>query len=226
MNSNTNYNKIIYDKHASAYACASYWREDEEYLTSRFFHAPGTLLIAGIGGGRTAPPLLAKGLQITTIDLSLKMIEIVKDKFPSIDAQVMDVQHTMFADNFFDYVFLPFHTIAYTDDIYETAKELRRILKPGGIAVISAPNYLFLKNIINGAVFNGKTRATCVTRQSSDMLLTHHMDWSDKMWLRREFSKVLFFGRVSLQHKHHNWKEYLLSKLPVFDKSIYFVCIK
>lgn len=67
----------------------TYWRSDERNITDHFFPKPGSLLIAGVGRGRTVSPLSKH--QITGIDIVPEMIEGAKKqgRLPS-DGYVQD----------------------------------------------------------------------------------------------------------------------------------------
>src|SRR5215469_2780637 len=103
-----------------------YWRPDEEEAVK--YLQPGKLLIGGVGAGRTVGHLLKKGFDVTAVDISPEMVKACKERWPQVDVQAMDLQKTTFPTNAFDDVFLPFHTIAYVDDLDATLREMKRIL--------------------------------------------------------------------------------------------------
>jgi SAM-dependent methyltransferase len=211
-------NKDVFDKHAAQYGNATYWRGDEQAIVTYF--KPGTMLVGGVGGGRTIPHLQRSGKwTVTAIDIAPAMVEECRKK--GIDAHVMDIQHTTFPDNTFDTIFLPFHTIAYVDSVPETLKELRRILKPDGVLVMSLPNRFFIKNFLTGEL--GKEGFMTIDRQHPDHLHAHFFGYFDRIAF---FKHVRRFGRMALYQNRDgfNWKDSVLAALPFFDKSMYFVC--
>src|SRR5262245_42483769 len=100
------HNATYYTAHADNYNKAEYFRSDEANILKRFCPPPGKLLIAGVGGGRTAAPLQNQ-YEITGIDIIPAMIEHAKKNKGTY--LVMDMSRTTFPDNTFDYVFSPFN---------------------------------------------------------------------------------------------------------------------
>ena len=203
----------------------NYWRPDEEEAVK--FLKKGKLLIGGVGAGRTVGPLLEKGFDITAVDISPQMIEMCRKRWSDVPASVMDLQKTTFANETFDSIFLPFHTIAYVDDLDETLREMNRILKPGGTFVFSIPNFWYIRQITHGQIFHGKRHLTHITRKSEDTLSTIFLSMLDTGRLRKIFPYVKARGRVSLQIlENPNWKDKVLQRIPFIDKSLYFFCKK
>src|SRR6185369_12962799 len=76
----------------------TYFRGDERNITDHFFKKPGSLLIAGVGRGRTVPHLSQH--TITGIDIVPEMIEGAKQYKG--DFRVMDMSNLTFPDGTFD----------------------------------------------------------------------------------------------------------------------------
>jgi SAM-dependent methyltransferase len=224
MNSNI-INKEVFSKNVKVFD-VDYWRQDEEEAIK--FLLPGKLLLGGVGGGRTVPYLQQKGFIITAIDFSPEMVTLCRKKFPNLDIYVMDLQRTSFDTNLFDSIFLPFNTVAYTNNFKDALTEMHRILKPGGRLLFSVPNYFFVKSIFNLNFLRGKH---CITKMCRDddnnKLLTFLFSMLDKKDIEKIFPKVIVKARISLQKTTKlNWKDKILKILPFFDKSLYFFCTK
>ena len=217
-------NKKMFDKHATLFESADYWRSDEEHASQ--FLRSGKLLIGGIGGGRTVAPLLKKGYDITGLDISPEMVAACKRRFPNLDVRVGDLQKTDFANNTFDSIFLPFHTICYVDDLETTLREMRRILKPGGTFACSMVNRWFITSILT-SIWKPKRYPENMSRGSSDMIWTIHASYFDVRTFREIFGSASVRGRVSLQALNNpNWKDRLLGMFPFVDKTLYFFAKK
>tara|TARA_B100001765_G_C19484798_1_gene330716 strand:+ start:522 stop:1265 length:744 start_codon:yes stop_codon:yes gene_type:complete len=99
------------------------------------------LLDIGCGTGLNANFLKEKGYEIYGIDVS----QIAIDKFnkKGFKGKIMDISQTLkFEENFFDVVFASevIEHVSYTEGFL---KEVKRILKPGGILYLSTPNSSF-----------------------------------------------------------------------------------
>ncbi|MCG9971827.1 class I SAM-dependent methyltransferase [Christiangramia crocea] len=129
--------KKRYDRIASCYD----WLEGvmagsrfEKWMQPILRKAKGKTLEAGIGTGRSIP-YYPKGVQLTAIDFSPKMLKKAEKKFAESPIPVkfmeMDVQHLEFPDNSFDTVVTSCVFCSVPDPV-KGLKEIRRVLKPGG----------------------------------------------------------------------------------------------
>src|SRR5665213_4514470 len=74
-------NREYFRRHVPVYASATYWRDDEDVLTRRYFtDSHASLLVLGCGGGRVLPPLVKRGFKITAIDIEPEMVAAAKTK--------------------------------------------------------------------------------------------------------------------------------------------------
>jgi ubiquinone/menaquinone biosynthesis C-methylase UbiE len=215
-----NKNKEIFALQADKYFKDDYWRYDEEYLANRYFKLGGSILVLGCGGGRTLSYLHKKGLKITAIDIVPEMVEKAKEKTRGMDVSVLEMDATdlKFKDSSFDYVFFPFHGIdCIYPDIYKCVKEAARVLRPEGIFIFNSHNRLSLKALCQ--FFDGKY---------SDYggLILYRAGISDLFRLKKYFKKVQFKYRISMQPlKKSNWKDVIYKIFPIFDRSVYFICL-
>lgn len=94
----------------------------------------GRVLEIGVGTGKNIE-YYPKGLNITAIDFSEKMLQKAKIKAAfydkKVDLRLMDAQHMDFSDNTFDTVFTTCVFCSVPDPIVGL-KEIRRICKPDG----------------------------------------------------------------------------------------------
>jgi len=101
------------------------------------------LLDIGVGGGRTTKYLLEFSSDYTGIDYSPQFVELVKKKFSLENVFHCDARDmSRFADGAFDFVLFSFNSIDYIDHEgrIKALKEIRRVLKPGGVFMFSTHN--------------------------------------------------------------------------------------
>jgi SAM-dependent methyltransferase len=122
-------------------------KEKNNYLLEKFVEAlkkdkPGRLLDIGCGDGDYAKRMHDLGFDVLAADMN-------KDKFKYnglIPYQVCNVTESLpFENNSFDYIILA-EVIEHIRNPFSVIKELVRILRPGGILMISTPNILSLKS--------------------------------------------------------------------------------
>lgn len=105
----------------------------EEYITEG-----EKILDSGCGNGRLLQLLEGREVDYYGIDISQKLIEIAKSRYPDAKFQVADALNLPFPDNFFDQVFTiaVFHHIPSQKFRLQFLNEARRVLNPGGRMVL------------------------------------------------------------------------------------------
>lgn len=103
------------------------------------------LLDVGCGGGSYASEFLQKGYEVYGIDISSEMIEQAR-KLLSEEGLIQhahfsqgDIENLSFSDNFFDVV-CSAGVLEYLETDDKAVKEIFRVLKPDGIAIITLNN--------------------------------------------------------------------------------------
>lgn len=99
------------------------------------------MLDLGCGAGETSVFFALQGAQVTATDLSFEFVHIVRQLAERHNVQVQTVQvpgeKLCFADNTFDYVFG--NGVLHHLDFEPAAREIARVLKPGGRAAFVEP---------------------------------------------------------------------------------------
>ena len=102
------------------------------------------ILDLGCGGGVFLPILKNKGYKLTGVDISLEMIklskEICKSTNTTASLSIGDCNKLKFDDNSYDVV-IAVGLIEHQKTDFAMIKEIQRILKPGGIFILTIRNY-------------------------------------------------------------------------------------
>jgi SAM-dependent methyltransferase len=101
---------------------------------------PGALLDAGMGAGRLCEQLAANGWTVSGVDASIEMVEAARARLAVAPESLAcaAIERLPFADESFDVVTAT-GVLEYSD-VPAALAELRRVLRPGGRAVVSYPN--------------------------------------------------------------------------------------
>jgi len=83
--------------------------------------------------------LSKKSKNTYALDVNETHIEVAKIRYSHIHFKVSGLEHTGYENNFFDAIVLN-DVLEHTQDKIQTLREMYRILKPGGIIIISTPH--------------------------------------------------------------------------------------
>jgi ubiquinone/menaquinone biosynthesis C-methylase UbiE len=111
-----------------------------EMIESRV--APGSkILDIGCGTGHLAGELMRRGYQAWGVDFSEGMVRYAREHYAADRFQVGDIEQIPFPDNTFDGV-MSLGVMEYLSRDEPALREMWRVLKPGGMAVITTPSAL------------------------------------------------------------------------------------
>jgi 2-polyprenyl-3-methyl-5-hydroxy-6-metoxy-1,4-benzoquinol methylase len=103
-------------------------------------HVYGDVLEVGCGEGRGVPLLTTRAKSFTAIDKLEDVMRDLQAKYPSGKFLSMNIPpFTQLEDNSYDTV-VSFQVIEHIEDDVLFLNEIHRVLKPGGIALITTPN--------------------------------------------------------------------------------------
>ena len=113
----------------------------EDWIVDLF--EKNVLCLAG-AGGLQAPLLASAGAKVTVIDISRKMLnnDVQMAEKYGLDIQIEHGNMTdlsRFENQSFDLIVNP-ASLFYVPDVYMVFKECYRVLKPGGVLILAAPN--------------------------------------------------------------------------------------
>jgi ubiquinone/menaquinone biosynthesis C-methylase UbiE len=92
------------------------------------------LLDVGTGTGRVSVPLLKRGADLVGCDLSLKMMALLRQKFPLARLAQADASRIPFPSGHFD-ALTTCHVMHLVGPWREALREYRRVLRPGGVYI-------------------------------------------------------------------------------------------
>ncbi|MFA5061743.1 MAG: class I SAM-dependent methyltransferase [Patescibacteria group bacterium] len=127
---------------------ADYYDEKEKYLNSfeqgKILPMLGDVtnkkvLDVGAGTGRLAVYLANRGAEVTALDISGKMLEMIKRKHKKIVTKIGDAENLPFKDSSFDIAVAAF-LIVHLKDPRRFFDEVYRVLKDDGIFVVTNIN--------------------------------------------------------------------------------------
>jgi demethylmenaquinone methyltransferase/2-methoxy-6-polyprenyl-1,4-benzoquinol methylase len=98
-----------------------------------------TVLDVGAGTGRLTLPLVERGAQVTALDVSKNMLDVLKQKQSKVTTVVGDAEDLPFPDASFDVVTAAF-LIVHLKDPRRFFDEVYRVLKPGGMFLVTNIN--------------------------------------------------------------------------------------
>lgn len=106
----------------------------------------GAVLDAACGTGRHTKYLVDKGHEVLGVDANEAMLEKAKEKVPGAEFKVGDLGKLPADDGSYGAVTCGL-AFGHIEDLGPPAKELARVLKPGGIAAVSSP-HAFITGIL------------------------------------------------------------------------------
>lgn len=112
------------------------------------------VLDVGCGNGRLYEIFKQKNINYSGIDNSEQLIKIARERFPEVDFKIADILKIPFSDNSFDKVYCVavLHHIPSEQLRIEAMQELKRVLKPDGLLILTVWN-LWQKRIYWHQVF-------------------------------------------------------------------------
>lgn len=129
-----------YDRNAQSYSESNQSPADfiDEFLEYLRKGKGKVILDLGCGPGVNAAYIHAKNFQVIGIDLSEKMVEYAKSRYPQIEFRLCNMTKLPFPANSFDGILASYSLIHLTKDaIPAVMSKLNQILKSGGVVYLS-----------------------------------------------------------------------------------------
>lgn len=113
----------------------------------KYFKKNDLLLEAGCGLGQYVKFLENKGYKAIGIEINKESVNICKSLEPNINVYCGDIENLDFPDNYFDGVLSLGVVEHFVNGPNRPLKEILRVLKPGGKAIITVPCFNYLRII-------------------------------------------------------------------------------
>ncbi|MDD3280216.1 MAG: class I SAM-dependent methyltransferase [Bacteroidales bacterium] len=186
-------------------------------LVNKYIQKDATVLDVGCGYGRSLNELHLNGFsRLYGIDFSEKMIERAKSQYPFLNLEVQVNKNINFPDNTFDAVllFAVLTCISQNTNQLHLIKEIKRVLKPGGIIYIN--DFLLNtdeRNRKRYELFYKKYKLYGIFELAEGLILRHHsLEWTNKCI--DVFSPLFFhtFTFPTMNGNHSNAYSFIGSK--------------
>lgn len=117
-------------------------------LAAAYLKRPCDVLVIGSGNGRESRPIQPDGHRIVCIDNVLLYLQCGRRLFAGegvsdVGFLAANMHHLPFRKTSFDFVFFSLYSIAL-DRRFEVMEEIRGILRPGGLVLLSADTTLYM----------------------------------------------------------------------------------
>ncbi len=159
-----------------------------EYVLSMIDLENGNVLDIGCGPGILTEDLLKRNFRVWNIDISEGMVEKARQRMRIVSGaenayfSVGDIEKLDFADKFFDLV-LCVGVLEYLSDDTIALREIARVLKPGGSAILTVPNMISPFALLEKAViFIAKTLLKIFSPVSEHDSLLFRDDITDRYY--------------------------------------------
>jgi len=145
--------KGVFDRMASYYADErgqSPWFQAQLKIVLEMLDSEkGLLLDIGCAAGAEFEPLLARGFQIVGLDYAPEMLRLAQQRYGASDGVHLcraDAESLPFPDASFDQV-VCLGVFEYLSTYDRGLDEIRRVLRPGGVAILSLPTRISLDRL-------------------------------------------------------------------------------
>lgn len=176
---------------------------------------PGRVLDAGCGPAVMAEPLLERGAEVWAVDASEEMIRLGGERLAAhparrrVHLRTGTLEGLEFADGSFDAA-IAMGVLEYVPDRLRALAELRRVLRPGGVLVLTIPSgisaYHLARNAWTGSLAALRRAARRPSRDPYPVAVRRCVPWL----LDREIARA---GLVKLESRFCNFIVFPLHEL-------------
>lgn len=145
-----------FDNQSSYYAAergqSPWFQAQVEIVLSMLNSEQGLILDIGCAAGAEVEPLRTRGFRIVGIDYSAEMLRFAQQRYGALDGVHFcraDAESLPFASASFDHV-VCLGVFEYLSTYERSLEEINRVLRPGGVIIISVPTRISLDRVSHG----------------------------------------------------------------------------
>ena len=116
-------------------------------MADRYLPRGAVILDAGCGPGYISKSLADNGFSVIGCDLAIRMAQLTKARLGDANTLVTDMMSPPFRDHVFDAIVM-IGVVGYSNDPAKLLHGLQRLLKPGGVVILSSANRQLLMSAI------------------------------------------------------------------------------
>jgi ubiquinone/menaquinone biosynthesis C-methylase UbiE len=158
----------------------------------------GKILNVGSGHGINAGHMHSKGFEVIGIDLSRKMVEYAKQKYPHIEFRLADMTKLSFPDESFGGIFASYSLIHLPKEgIGAMMAEFTRLLKAGGVMYLSVQSGESVQGFYSHPTIpNDKVFLNIFSKEEIFRLLSEHRFETIEQYEKLPKGKVFNFTKL------------------------------
>ncbi|MFA5879715.1 MAG: methyltransferase domain-containing protein [Candidatus Margulisiibacteriota bacterium] len=156
----------------------------------KYFKKNNLILEAGCGMGQYVKFLENNGYKAIGIEINKKTVQICNSLEPNLNVLYGDVENLNFSDNYFDGILSLGVVEHFIDGPNKPLKEMLRVLKPGGKAIITIPCFNYLRII---------KKYTGLAYLDYYLRFIYHSLKNTPSWLYKNENKA------NIQYKYNRW---------------------
>lgn len=205
-----------------------FWKDLEPFLD--YTSSGDKVLDLGCGNGRLFSVLKEKGIDYIGVDNSEGLIAEAKKKFPKTRFEIQDLLNLSFSENTFDkiYCIATLHHIPSNELRLKALEEMKRVLRPGGILILTVWNLWQRKTIWKSVIKNNLLKLIGSAKMDFNDILVPWKDKTGKVLVQRY---IHLFTKKELK-KSAKKTGFLVKDIGVTerpeqkDNNIYIICQK
>jgi methionine biosynthesis protein MetW len=183
------------------------------FIAMKYLDEGGRILDVGCGEGKIGIVAKEKFKEIHGVDISELALQIAEKNGVIARKVNLNYEELAYEDNFFDAV-VCLEVIEHILDPFYLISEIKRVLKPNGVLILTTPNFRKIKNILY-LLIKGRFPKTSSDTQLWDGGHIHYFTFKDIKWiLEQQKFEIIFRGYILSEEKYIFLKSFFKKILP------------